>query len=126
MLEPAGLTFAQFVCLQILAQSSGLSNAELARAAAVSAQAMNAVLQSLQKRSLVTRPASVSSGRARPAVLTRAGVALLKRTDPGIAEAERHLLANSTSRIALSFGGSSPRSTTNESRVGHTDSSTVT
>jgi DNA-binding MarR family transcriptional regulator len=93
VLEPLGLTFSQFVCLQILAQSSGLSNAELARAAAVTAQAMNAVLQDLQKRSLVTRPASVSSGRARPAMLTRAGIALLERTNPGIAEAERHLLA---------------------------------
>jgi DNA-binding MarR family transcriptional regulator len=93
VLEPLGLTFSQFVCLQILAQSSGLSNAELARAAAVSAQSMNAVLQDLQKRSLVTRPATVSSGRARPAELTRTGVQLLKRTDHGIAEAERHLLA---------------------------------
>jgi DNA-binding MarR family transcriptional regulator len=92
-LEPAGLTFSQFVCLQLLAQSSGLSNAELARSAGVTAQSMNAVLQSLQKRSLVTRPDTVSSGRSRPAELTRAGVQLLKRTDHGIAEAERHLLA---------------------------------
>jgi DNA-binding MarR family transcriptional regulator len=92
VLEPAGLTFSEFVCLQLLAQSSGLSNAELARSAAVTAQAMNAVLQSLQKRSLVTRPATVSSGRARPAVLTRAGRALLTRTGSGISDAEGRLL----------------------------------
>lgn len=102
-LEPAGLTFSQFVCLQLLAQSSGLSNAELARSAAVTAQAMNAVLQSLQKRSLVTRPASVSSGRARPAVLTRAGSALLKRTDPGIGDAERHLLGKLDEQDRIDF-----------------------
>jgi DNA-binding MarR family transcriptional regulator len=36
VLEPVGLTLSQYVCLRILARSSGMSNAELARAAAVS------------------------------------------------------------------------------------------
>ena len=103
VLEPVGLTFSQFVCLRLLSQSAGLSNAELARAAGVSSQAMNAVLQGLQQRSLVTRPASVSSGRARPAELTRAGIALLARTDPGIAEAERHLLAKLVEQDRIDF-----------------------
>jgi DNA-binding MarR family transcriptional regulator len=103
VLEPLGLTFAQYVCLRILAQSAGLSNAELARAAGVSSQAMNTVVQGLQMRSLVTRPASVSSGRSRPAELTRAGVQLLKRTDPGIAKAERHLLAKLNEQDRIDF-----------------------
>jgi DNA-binding MarR family transcriptional regulator len=103
VLEPVGLTFSQFVCLRLLSQSAGLSNAELARAAGVSSQAMNAVLQGLQQRALVTRPASVSSGRARPAELTRAGIALLARTDPGIAEAERHLLAKLVEQDRIDF-----------------------
>ena len=64
---------------------------------------MNTLVQGLQMRSLVTRPASVSSGRSRPAELTRAGVELLERTDPGIAEAERHLLAKLNEQDRIDF-----------------------
>ncbi|MET0457048.1 MAG: MarR family transcriptional regulator [Mycobacterium sp.] len=92
-LEPAGLTFPQYVCMRILAKSPGRSNADLARDVNVSPQAMNMVVRGLQERGLVTRPASVSSGRSLPAQLTRAGVDLLKRIDPGVREAEQHVLA---------------------------------
>ena len=94
VLEPLNLAFPQYICLRMLSHEPGLSNAELARGASVSRQAMNIVLQRLEDRGLVTRPDSVSSGRALPTELTQAGLDLLARTDAGVAAAERTVLAN--------------------------------
>lgn len=92
-LDPLGLTFPQYICMRILAKSPGRSNAELARDVMVSPQAMNMVVRGLQDRGLVARPAAVDSGRSLPAELTKSGLALLKRTDPGIRAAEKRALA---------------------------------
>lgn len=92
-LEPLDLAFPQYICMRILSRSPGLSNAELARDVGVSPQAMNLVVRGLQERGLVSRPASVSAGRSLPAELTKAGRALLKRSDIGIREAEQRVLA---------------------------------
>ena len=94
VLEPLDLAFPQYICMRILSKAPGRSNAELARDVAVSPQAMNMVLRALQDRGLVARPTSVSSGRARPAELTREGHALLKRTDEGVRAAERRVLGH--------------------------------
>ena len=103
VLEPLNLAFPQYICMRILSKTPGRSNAELARDLAVSPQATNMVLRVLQDRGLVTRPASVSSGRARPAELTRAGRSLLARTDEGIRAAEHRVLGrlSDTDRSAL-------------------------
>ena len=93
VLEPLDLSFPQYICLRILSHSPGKSNAELARDANVSPQAMNMVLRGLQDRGLVTRPAAVASGRSLPAELTRAGVELLVDVDPGVQDAERKVFA---------------------------------
>ncbi|WP_264066968.1 MarR family winged helix-turn-helix transcriptional regulator [Mycolicibacterium komossense] len=98
VLEPLELAFPQYICLRMLSHSPGLSNAELARGANVSRQAMNIVLQRLEDRGLVTRPDSVRSGRALPAELTRAGLDLLAQVDIGVGEAERTVLANLSER----------------------------
>src|SRR5690242_8764158 len=79
-LDPLGVAFPQYTCMRILARWPGRSNAELARDVSVSPQAMNMVVRGLQDRGLVTRPESVTSGRSRPAELTRAGRDLLDRT----------------------------------------------
>ena len=92
-LEPLNLTFPQYICMRILSKSPGRSNAELARDVMVSPQAMNMVVRGLQDRGLVTRPAEVLSGRSRPAELTRKGRTLLDRTDDGVRDAERRVLA---------------------------------
>jgi DNA-binding MarR family transcriptional regulator len=97
-LEPLGLAFPQYICMRHLQTWPGRSNAELARDVSVSPQAMNMVVRGLQDRGLVTRPASVASGRSLPAELTRAGIALLKRTDAGIREAEQRVLATLSER----------------------------
>ncbi|HEY6279319.1 MAG TPA: MarR family transcriptional regulator [Streptosporangiaceae bacterium] len=68
-----GLTVAQYVCLELLDQSPGLSNAELARGAFVTRQSMNVVLRGLASSGLVTRPPQAPHGRALPARLTAAG-----------------------------------------------------
>lgn len=93
VLDPLGISFPQYICMRFLAKSPGLSNADLAREVSVSPQAMNMVVRGLQDRGLVTRPASVASGRSLPAELTRDGVGLLARTDAGVHDAEAKVLA---------------------------------
>lgn len=92
VLGPADLAAPEYLCLRMLWRSPK-SNAELAREAQVSPQAMNKVVRELQERGLVTRPATVPSGRSLPATLTREGVTTLARLDPAVAEAEDRVLA---------------------------------
>lgn len=96
VLDPLGLTFPQYICMRLLHKFGDRSNAELARDIGVSPQAMNMVLRSLEDRGLVSRPASVASGRSLPAKLTRSGRELLARTETGIKAAEQRLLGNLT------------------------------
>ncbi len=103
VLEPLGLAFPQYICMRILSQFPDRSNAELARDTSVSPQAMNMVLRGLEERGLVTRPASVSSGRSLPAALTREGEELLDKTDAGVREAEDRMMANLSDRQRADF-----------------------
>jgi DNA-binding MarR family transcriptional regulator len=73
VLRPLQLTVPQYACLELLGQRPGLSNAELARGTLVTRQSMNVVLQGLQDRGLVSRPATAARGRELPAELTPAG-----------------------------------------------------
>ncbi|MBV9514528.1 MAG: MarR family transcriptional regulator [Mycobacteriaceae bacterium] len=93
-LQPLGLVLPEFVCLRFLSLMPGRSNAELARDMNVSPQAMNNVLRGLQDRGVVTRPATVSSGRALPAELTTAGRALVKRAEAAVLAADERVLAS--------------------------------
>lgn len=103
VLEPLNLTFPQYICLRMLSKYPGRSNADLAREGSVSPQAMNMVLKSLEERRLVTRPATVSSGRSLPAQLSREGETLLSRTDDGVRAAEARLMTNLTDRQRREF-----------------------
>ena len=103
VLDPLGVAFPQYLCMRILFQYPGRSNAELARDFNVSPQAMNMVLRGLEERGLVTRPASVSSGRSLPAQLTREGRELLARSDSGVRAAERKLMTNLTEEQRRDF-----------------------
>lgn len=96
VLDPLEVAFPDYLCMRVLSKYPGHSNAELARALNVSPQAMNMVLRGLEERGLVTRPASVASGRSLPAQLTREGADLLKRTDAGVRAAENRLMVNMT------------------------------
>jgi DNA-binding MarR family transcriptional regulator len=95
-LGPHDLALPEFVCMRILSKRPGRSNAELARDINVSPQAMNVVVRALQERGLVTRPASVSSGRALPAQLTAQGRSLLKRAEAAVDVADETVMAKLT------------------------------
>ncbi len=104
MLEPLGLAFPQYICMRILSQFPDRSNAELARDTSVSPQAMNMVLRGLEERGLVTRPASVSSGRSLPAAADPRGRgAAGASTDAGVRAAEDRLMANLSDRQRADF-----------------------
>ncbi|SDZ94752.1 DNA-binding transcriptional regulator, MarR family [Mycobacterium sp. 283mftsu] len=94
VLDPLGLTFPQFVCLRMVDNRPGMSNAEMARFVGVSPQAMNIVVRALQDRELITRPSTVAAGRSRPTELTRSGRTLLGKTVAGIRAADDALLAD--------------------------------
>src|SRR6478672_7376514 len=96
VLDPLEVAFPEYLCMRGLAKYPGQSNADLARALSVSPQAMNMVLRGLENRGLVSRPASVPSGRSLPAQLTREGEEILKRTDDGVRAAELRLMASLT------------------------------
>jgi DNA-binding MarR family transcriptional regulator len=92
-LSPLGLSLPEFVCLRMLSTSPGASSAQLARLGNVSPQAMNTVLHRLENAQMVSRPASVASGRALPAVLTGEGRSLLKRAESAVRDADARVLA---------------------------------
>jgi DNA-binding MarR family transcriptional regulator len=103
VLEPLGLAFPQYICMRILSHFPDRSNAELARDTNVSPQAMNMVLRGLVERGLVTRPATVASGRTLPAQLTGEGRELLKQTDVGVRAAESRVMADLTGEQRREF-----------------------
>jgi DNA-binding MarR family transcriptional regulator len=103
VLDTLDVAFPEYLCMRMLGKYPGHSNAELARALNVSPQAMNMVLRGLEDRGLVTRPASVSSGRSLPAQLTRDGEELLARTDAGVRAAEHRLMVNLSEEESREF-----------------------
>jgi DNA-binding MarR family transcriptional regulator len=93
-LQPLGLGLPDYVCMRLLRATPGMSNAEMARATGVSAQAMNIVLRKLECVGAVCRPTSAPVGRAMPAQLTAGGKALLTRADIVVMAAEGQLLCS--------------------------------
>ena len=96
VLRPLNLTVPQYSCLEVLGQRPGLSNAELARSTFVTRQSMNVVLQNLEGRSLVTRPATAPHGRELPTVLTEAGRAQLHAASAAVRGVEKKMCAGTT------------------------------
>ncbi|MFI7545259.1 MarR family winged helix-turn-helix transcriptional regulator [Actinoplanes sp. NPDC049599] len=93
VLRPLDLTVSQYACLELLGQRPGLSNADLARGTFVTRQSMNVVLQGLQARGLVTRPATAARGRELPAVLTEEGRRQLLATSAAVRSVEKRMCA---------------------------------
>jgi len=90
-LAPLQLTMSEFTILAVLRRRSGLSNAQLARRAMVSAQTMSQTLISLEQRGLVRRPAVAGTEahahhRARAVRLTAAGERLVDASEQAVAE----------------------------------------
>ena len=85
--------FSQYICLHMLSTAPDQSNADLARVAGVTPQAMNGVVRRMQHGGLIDRPDSVSFGRARPASLTAYGRRTLERADAAVRAVEEQVLS---------------------------------
>lgn len=83
------LSAPQYVVLAALDQLGGASNAELARACFVTPQSMHAIVAVLERRDLISRPATANTGRALQATLTDDGRALLDRAAEVVERVDR-------------------------------------
>ncbi|QKW33020.1 MarR family transcriptional regulator [Actinomadura sp. NAK00032] len=92
-LRPLDLSVPQYACLELLGQTPGLSNSELARRAFVTRQSMNLVLRRLQERGLLTRPEQAPHGRALPTELSRDGQAILHEASVAVRAVEKQLFS---------------------------------
>jgi DNA-binding MarR family transcriptional regulator len=92
-LRPLQLTVPQYSCLELLGQRPGLTASELARGTFVTRQSMNLVLQGLQQRGLLTRPAVAEFGKTLPTELTAAGRKQLRAASIAVRLVEKQMLA---------------------------------
>ena len=105
-LRPLGLTVTHYSCLHHLRREPGISAAALARGTFVTRQSMNATLQQLLDRGLVTRPSQAESGRALPTQLTADGDTALDEAQRLVDAVEQRMLAGlaANDRDALARG----------------------
>lgn len=87
-LRDVGLTTPQYSVLAGLEFNAGLSNAELARRAFVTAQTMQAIIVTLERAGLVERRAHPVNGRILTTELTSAGRSALRAAHEITARAE--------------------------------------
>jgi DNA-binding MarR family transcriptional regulator/predicted RNA-binding protein len=88
-----GLSVSQYACLEILASRPRISNADLARDAFVSRQAMHQLLTGLQAIGLV---AAVGQGRSQRYALTAEGRTRLRTASSTVAAIEQRMIATLT------------------------------
>ena len=81
-LRRIGLTTPQYIALRILQVTPGLSNAELARRAFVTAQTMNKIVLKLEETGLLVRHPHLTHGRVQEALLTERAYELLRQGFP--------------------------------------------
>ncbi|MCM3897918.1 MarR family transcriptional regulator [Gordonia sputi] len=93
VLRPLGLSVTQYSCLELLAQRPGLSNSELARGTFITRQAMNVLLQGLERDGYVTRPDAAPVGRVLPARLTPRGRRKLEKASAAVRSVEERMLS---------------------------------
>lgn len=93
VLRPLGMSITHYACLELLAQRPGLSNSELARGAFVTRQTMNVLLQTLEQRGEVTRPAEAPVGKVLPTRLTARGRRQLDAASSAVRSVEVRMLA---------------------------------
>lgn len=93
-LTPHRLSVAQYTVLSLLAGREGLSNAQLARRAYITPQAMSEVLRFLEGRGLLYREPSPDHARIHPAHLTDMGREMLAACDAAVDRMEDVMLAS--------------------------------
>lgn len=92
-LVPFRVSVPQYTTLSVLHARGNLSNAELAKRAFISPQAMNEVIQGLEARKLVTRQASSSHGRIVQLLLTQRGLEVMHDCDAAVQRLEQSMLS---------------------------------
>jgi DNA-binding MarR family transcriptional regulator len=102
-MEPYGLTTLQYTTLSILGRRGELSNAQLARRAFMTPQAMSEVLAALERKGLVERNAHPKHRRVFPAALTKKGKCVLASCDAELDELERRMLGELSPRQITSM-----------------------
>jgi DNA-binding MarR family transcriptional regulator len=90
--RPYGLTTLGYTTLSILGRRGELSNAQLARRAFMTPQAMSEVLMALEPKGLVERNAHPNHRRVLPATLTLEGRRVLAACDAEVDALERAML----------------------------------
>lgn len=93
VLDAHQLSLNQYATLSVLAERTGLSNAQLARRALVSPQSMNEVLLALERRGYVRRRAHPEHGRILQAQVTAKGRKVLAACESRVAEVEAKMVA---------------------------------
>jgi DNA-binding MarR family transcriptional regulator len=88
-LRPHGLTPPQYGVLSVLAREPGASGADLARALSTTPQAVNGVLATLERESLVERRPHPTHGRILQVTLTSEGQRRLEDANPSVRALER-------------------------------------
>jgi DNA-binding MarR family transcriptional regulator len=96
-LRPHGLTVAQYGVLSVLAREPGASGADLARACSTTAQAMNGVLATLERETLIERRPHPTHGRILQATLTSEGQRRLEAAHPAVRSLRRAIEQGFTS-----------------------------
>jgi DNA-binding MarR family transcriptional regulator len=92
-LREVELTVTQYGTMLVLAESPGLSGAQLARVCQVTPQSMASVLGRLVERGLIARAPSPVHQKVLVARLSRAGWSVLRKADRLLQPAQRQLAA---------------------------------
>lgn len=88
------LSVQEFTALSVLSSRPKLSNAQLARRALVTPQAMIEILSKLESRGLVRREVDPAHGRILRAELTPAAWELLAEAEPAVLAIQEEMLAS--------------------------------
>ena len=91
-LRPVGITTSQYAVLTALDREPGLSNADLARLAFVTAQSMQGIVANLERDGLIKRTIDPAHKRILRTELTAAGRKALTRADTAVADIEGKML----------------------------------
>ena len=106
-LRPLALTTPQYAVLCAVEAEAGLSNARLARAAFVTAQAMQGVLANLERSGFLERRPDPNHGRVLRSELTARGRSVLAQAHSAVRVVENKMVASfgsaDAARLAVSL-----------------------
>jgi DNA-binding MarR family transcriptional regulator len=101
-LRPHGISASQYAVLSVLVRDPGSSGADLARACNTTPQAMNGVLATLERESLIERHPHPTHGRILQAELTDEGQRRVEAATPEVRALEQAIETDFTaSEIAI-------------------------